>query len=153
MPALIDLTGQTFGHLTVIGRAPDRFTKSGLRRTQWHCQCDCGRTINVDSQPLRRGEQKSCGHDRLGGFQRYIKKHMTETPGTSLAQLNDRPPTTNKTGYRNISYCWKNGKLYYRVELQYQRQQYHGGLFLTLEAAIKARDELRRKVWPNYKDK
>lgn len=153
MPKLIDLTGKVFGHLTVIERAPDRFTKSGIRRTQWHCQCDCGRTIDVDSQPLRIGATQSCGHDRLGGFDRYIKKHMEETPGTNLDQLGEKPPVNNKTGERNISVRRRHDKTYYRVAVQYKGKQYGGGEYLSLDEAIKARDRLRREIWPNFEDK
>lgn len=45
-----DLTGQRFGRLLVLERAPDRISKvDGKRkRTNWKCQCDCGNIVNVD---------------------------------------------------------------------------------------------------------
>lgn len=57
MPKKIDLTGQTFGHLTVLGPA-----EGTSRYLTWRCRCDCGRTIDVDSRQLRRGTILSCGH-------------------------------------------------------------------------------------------
>ena len=40
MPKFIDLTGQKFGRLTVIDRAPNKNS-----RTAWNCLCDCGNRV------------------------------------------------------------------------------------------------------------
>ena len=49
----IDMTGQRFGRLTVVGRAPNRIyvTKDGTehRIAMWYCQCDCGSEPKVVS--------------------------------------------------------------------------------------------------------
>jgi hypothetical protein len=38
MPKFIDLTGQKFGRLMVIKRAPNK-----NNRTAWLCECECGK--------------------------------------------------------------------------------------------------------------
>lgn len=66
---LIDLTGQRFGRLTVIERAPDYevITRSpygetaNLRRVRWRCRCDCGREADIIGNSLRLGLTRSCG--------------------------------------------------------------------------------------------
>ena len=58
MSHVIDLTGQRFGRLLVIGRAPKRGTSTNAR---WLCECDCGSLAEVLGTTLRRGESKSCG--------------------------------------------------------------------------------------------
>lgn len=52
-----DLSGQTFGKLTVLYRSDDR--SSG--RAKWMCQCECGNVTEVDSRFLTRGDTSSCG--------------------------------------------------------------------------------------------
>ena len=52
----IDITGQRFGRLTAVHRAP---TKN--RRTFWACQCACGKQTVVNAGNLRNGTTKSCG--------------------------------------------------------------------------------------------
>lgn len=71
MPPLIDITGQRFGRLTVIERAP----KEGKTRTRWKCICDCGNITFSDSYQLRKGITQSCGcyHRELCGDQH--RKH------------------------------------------------------------------------------
>lgn len=51
----IDLTGQRFGRLIVIERAPN-----ARKETRWTCRCDCGRTTIAFAQNLRRGLTQSC---------------------------------------------------------------------------------------------
>lgn len=56
MAKLIDMTGQRFGALTVIGRA---HSVSG--RTLWRCVCDCGKECVQEGYNLRKGLATSCG--------------------------------------------------------------------------------------------
>lgn len=62
MGKLIDLTGQRFGRLTVLGRAgiyraPDQETIC----LTWRCRCDCGNETVVIGNNLKHGYTKSCG--------------------------------------------------------------------------------------------
>ena len=60
MGKLIDLTGQKFGRLTVLGRAPK---PEGATSTSafWHCICECGTKKIISGNVLRQGKAKSCG--------------------------------------------------------------------------------------------
>ena len=58
MGRFIDLTGQKFGRLVVVGRCKEKQGKFIL----WLCQCDCGSPpIKLRGQNLRDGHTKSCG--------------------------------------------------------------------------------------------
>lgn len=57
----LDLAGQRYGKLTVIGPAPNVGN-----RTAWLCRCDCGRETVVTSGHLRSGHTSSCGCRGLG---------------------------------------------------------------------------------------
>ena len=57
MSKLKDITGQTFGYLTVIERANN--TSDGL--AQWKCICKCGKEVTVRGSCLRNGHTQSCG--------------------------------------------------------------------------------------------
>lgn len=56
MGKLIDLTGQRFGRLTVLGRSENQG-----KQTTWSCKCDCGRMAVVRGDHLREGATQSCG--------------------------------------------------------------------------------------------
>lgn len=55
---LRDLTGQTFGRLTVIERISNHPSNN---KTRWTCECSCGSSTAVFSADLISGNTKSCG--------------------------------------------------------------------------------------------
>lgn len=61
----LDLTGDKFGMLTVIRRAPDKFVgKDNRRKIAWYCDCDCGTKdfiTTTDRLRLKSQKYKSCG--------------------------------------------------------------------------------------------
>lgn len=60
MGKLIDLTGKKFGRLTVVGRAKNHISPSGVKNVKWECQCKCGNKILVTLTQLKSGKV-SCG--------------------------------------------------------------------------------------------
>jgi len=57
-PNVVDITGQTFGRLTVLHPHRDR---SRDRHTRWVCECSCGGSAVVAGKDLRSGGTVSCG--------------------------------------------------------------------------------------------
>lgn len=56
-PRFMDLTGQTFGRLTVAAYAG----RDGLRKNYWKCVCACGCATVAQTSNLRAGNVRSCG--------------------------------------------------------------------------------------------
>lgn len=61
MSELIDLTGQKFGRLTVLGQCQSHVLPCGGVLTKWLCVCDCGNSAEVIGSSLKRGHTRSCG--------------------------------------------------------------------------------------------
>lgn len=61
MAKLKDLTGMTFGHLTVIKRSEDHISANGSKKVVWKCKCDCGSYTEVTSGNLLSSHTTSCG--------------------------------------------------------------------------------------------
>lgn len=61
MPPRIDLTGQTFGRLTVTGYHGGARTPSGSITHRWACRCACGAMRAIVAAKLRSGHVRSCG--------------------------------------------------------------------------------------------
>ena len=57
-----DITGETFGRLTVIRRAKN----DNRRKTAWICLCACGNQVTIRAHDLITGKTKSCGCFRTG---------------------------------------------------------------------------------------
>lgn len=54
----LDLTGNKYGRLTVLGDTGKR-TKNG--KVLWHCLCECGNVTHVRADHLKNGSVVSCG--------------------------------------------------------------------------------------------
>ena len=65
---ILDMTGQRYGSLTIIGRAPDQEHCAG-RQAWWDCLCDCGQRIILRGCDIRAGKAAhscGCGRRRKG---------------------------------------------------------------------------------------
>ena len=72
---LTDLTGQTFGHLTVLKRNCD--IKSPNGGAVWWCKCDCGQVVSIAAHNLKQGTI-SCGCIKSSIGEENIRKILDE---------------------------------------------------------------------------
>lgn len=56
-----DLTGRTFGRLSVVSLGKTATTPKGRLLKYWTCECLCGNTKDIESGQLRQGKAVSCG--------------------------------------------------------------------------------------------
>lgn len=99
---VLDLTGQTFGSLTVIDQAG---SAGGVK--WWRCRCACGGETEVRSNHLRRGEVKACKECRNKAVSAANTTHgLTKTPEYKT-WLNIRDRCYNP---ENISYKYYGGR-------------------------------------------
>lgn len=83
MSKVIDMTGQTWGQLTVLERAEN--DKHG--KAQWLCQCECGNKKIIAGAALRKGLTISCGCNKLKKIKEYNKKHTIDETGNIYGYL------------------------------------------------------------------
>jgi len=82
---LIDLTGDRYGRLAVISRAPNKG-----RRVAWHCRCDCGAERIIPANNLRRRHTLSCGClSREAAAAMAKARRRVETGDTAEDRLTD----------------------------------------------------------------
>lgn len=105
----IDLTGNIYGRLRVIGASEKRTQKGEIL---WTCRCECGRTVDVLGRRLRTGVTKSCGCLKT---ERIIEAHKTHGGyGSRLYNIwrrmkqrcnNPKDPAFQRYGGRGIKVC------------------------------------------------
>lgn len=116
-PNFIDLTGQTFGRLTVLNVA-----WKTEKHTYWRCRCVCGRESAPASQKLRSARIVSCGCHRAE-VARRPKVHGEASRGQRTSAfwtlhgmrqrcLNPRSRAFPDYGGRGITICarWLHGE-------------------------------------------
>lgn len=96
----VDLTGQRYGRVLVLGRGPQRRSEASQGAT-WHCRCDCGREMPaVAQQNLTGGRTTSCGCSRRreGGM---VSHGYSKLPGyTQWATIKQRCHNPSSAAYR-----------------------------------------------------
>lgn len=92
-----DLTGQTFGRLTVLSLDPASHSK----KTLWSCQCECGNIKSVLGTMLRNGHTSSCGCFQIDfSRQRHTTHGMSGSPEFQIwAAMWARCTNPNHVGY------------------------------------------------------
>jgi len=131
MGSLRDLTGQTFGRLTVLTRGEN----SPAGQARWNCVCACGTVVpNRASIHLLSGHTKSCGclnaemaaarsttHGMSG-----TKEHGTWKKILSRC-YNKRDPKYKDYGGRGISVCdrWRESFESFFSDMGYAPSQLH----------------------------
>ena len=95
MGKIIDITNQTFGFLTAL--YPTRING----RFAWHCKCECGKEIDVNSNNLRSGKVKSCGCKKKEIISQKVTKDLTNKQIGFLTVIG--PTEERKSG----SIVWK----------------------------------------------
>lgn len=103
-----DLTGETFGRLTVI----EFYGVSKHQHSTWKCKCACGATRIIEAGSLRSGNSQSCGCLKKETTGERGRTHgMTETPIYRVWQAmmnrcrNRNQPAWRNYGGRGISVC------------------------------------------------
>lgn len=85
---LIDLTGQRFGHWTVLSRADNKMVPAtgkqphGIFRplTMWNCRCDCGKEKVNYGGNLRSGRTKQCSKCNGRAAKQRLQKVWVDHP-------------------------------------------------------------------------
>lgn len=92
----LDLTGNVFGRLTVLG---DDGTRNKNSNVLWLCSCECGNTTHVRADHLKNGRTKSCGClNEEKKHERFKDLSNTETDNFKII---DRAYSKNQRVYWN----------------------------------------------------
>ncbi|MCI8538358.1 MAG: hypothetical protein HFF18_06790 [Oscillospiraceae bacterium] len=128
----LDLTGQRYGHLTVLGPAENIGT-----RTAWLCRCDCGKDAVISTSRLRNGHASSCGClDSKGSPNKGLG--LTYIDGTCVEMLRAKTIRRNNTsGVPGVD--WRAQKQRWRASICFKGKRYYLGSYKTFEEAVSAR--------------
>ena len=128
----IDLTGQRYGRLTVLG-------PSSEDGRCWNCLCDCGKHCVCNKERLRSGLTRSCGCLQEEQRKANMEAAMHFVEGTCLERIASKKKASNNTsGHRGV-YQRENNR--WRAAIGFQGKVYNLGTFSNIEDAIKARAE------------
>src|SRR5688572_22577053 len=110
MPKLCELTGRTYGDLTVLYRIP--YTGSNPKYSvRWKCACACGKNIECRTNYLITGKTTHCGCKYVRGtHNRSHTKEYNSWRHIKSRCINPENAAYHKYGGRGITMCdrWLN---------------------------------------------
>ena len=160
MGKFIDLTGQKFNRLTVLGLGE----RNSSGQIQWKCKCECGNIVLATTTYLKTGHTKSCGcynaeccskrlknKEFIKARDKYRKDNFLKD-GTSLALIaNKKLRKNNSSGVNGVYWDKKLGK--YRASIFVKGRKINLGSYSKLEEARKAREKAEDKYYKPIIDK
>ena len=136
----LDLTGQRFGQLTVIGPA-----ENISNRTAWKCLCGCGRETVVKTCRLRNGHAVSCGCTETGSG----PLGLTYIDGTCVEMLQTRTVRSNNTsGVPGVDWMAKKGL--WRATICFKGKRRYLGGYKRFEDAVQARKRAEEEIYAPF---
>lgn len=102
-----DLTGKSFGRLTVIERTKPRIEERA-KFAWWKCKCECGNMIDVRSSELKRMHTKSCGclnEEWKRNFNEHTGKVFKDLTGQRYGRLVVVRRENNKQPFSWLCQC------------------------------------------------
>ena len=160
MGKFVDLTGNKFNRLTVLGLGE----RNSNGQLQWKCKCECGNIVLATTTYLRTGHTKSCGcYSRECCSKRLKSKKFVEArenyrkdnflkDGTSLALISsNKLRKNNSTGVNGV--YWDKKLCKYRASIFVKGEYIHLGCYTELEEARKAREKAEEKYFKPILDK
>lgn len=128
----VDLTNKTFGHLTALFPTDKRVNG----KIVWHCKCDCGKEVDVQSAHLVNGHTKSCGHIKSEGEQ-IISNCLTRL-GISFLQEHTFIDCVNPKTNKKLKFDFYLPE--YNILIEYDGSQH----FITQERGWYTQEELKK---------
>lgn len=101
MPKFIDLTGNTYGRLTIVSLVP----REKGEPTRWNCICSCGNEYVGLGSSIKHGNTTSCGCVKREMLVQRNEKHgLSELPEYSVwKDIKKRCYNKNNSRYENYS--------------------------------------------------
>lgn len=134
----LDLTGQRFGRLLVLGCAgtAGELGKPG-NKVYWNCLCDCGRKTVVRQSELlaKAGGTKSCGCLQKERTRESLEL-VEDTSVTLLEGKRKKVYRSNTSGYTGV-FPTADGK--WGAYIYFKKKRYWLGRYTDKEDAVKAR--------------
>lgn len=160
MGKFVDLTGQKFNRLTVLGLGK----RNSSGQVQWKCKCECGNIVLATTTYLKTGHTKSCGcYNKESASKRLKSTEFVEArekyrkdnflkDGTSLSLINPKKLRKNNTSGVNGVY-WHKQINKYVARINVCGENIYLGCYADLKEAKKVREKAEEKYYKPIIDK
>lgn len=135
----VDMTGQRFGRLVVLGPEELDAPMANGQKLAWRCRCDCGNEIVATRKGLLSNKIKSCGCLLAESSAERLPSAVGQTDGTTLSAIvpTRKANRNSKSGIKGV--YWNTREQRWIASITFRRKKITLGRFRTVEEAAKAR--------------
>lgn len=143
----IDMTGQRFGRLVVLGPEELDVPMANGQKLAWRCRCDCGNEIVITRKGLVSNKTQSCGCLLAESSAKRLPSAVGQTDGTTLSAIvpTRKANRNSKSGVKGV--YWNTQAQRWIASITFRRQKITLGRFRTIEEAAKARKAAEEKYF------
>lgn len=141
----IDITDRHFGKLVA-----KYYVKSGKEGAIWHCECECGESIDTYVSYLTRGDVSSCGCvEKENRKKQNAKLQGMILKNTNVSLIKKTGPNKNSTtGIRGVSWCASKQK--YIATITFQKKRYYLCASTDIGVCKAARKEAENRLYGDF---
>ncbi len=144
-----DLTGQTFGKLTVLGLSDKRGKRGERSVILWECRCSCGAIVYKPTDALKNRSVSMCADCAGKHNAAAARKGAGFVDGTQVSRIRDmRPGEACQSGVRGVQFH-KQSNLW-RAQIKFRRRTISLGYFRDFQDAVNARKEAEEKYFGSF---
>ena len=141
-----DLSGQVFGHLTVLRQAEGRILRGNQKRIAWECRCDCGNLVRRTSASLISTKERMCSECARKNSAKRATESAGFEQGTQIPKITEMKLTAaNTSGCRGVYYR-KNTDTW-EARLKFRGKLMSFGTYRNYEDAVKARKRAEEEIF------
>lgn len=133
-----DLTGHTFGKLTVLGLSNKRGSRGKRTIALWECKCECGTITYKPRDVLLNASISMCAACAAKYASQKARQAAGFVEGTQIARIRAMTPGAgNTSGVRGVVYEKRTNK--WRARLCFRGKDMSFGSYAKFEDAVAAR--------------
>lgn len=148
----IDLTGESFGRLTVLRRSEKRAPRGKRTVPLWECKCECGAITYKATDTLKNKDLSMCADCAALYSAETARKHAGFVDGTQITKIKTMNLTAaNSSGVMGVYFDKRSNR--WRARLKFKGKLMNFGSFLKFEDAVSARKRAENEYYGEFLDK
>lgn len=144
-----DLSGQTFGKITVIRRSDNKRKHGNKMVVEWECLCDCGNKVFRTTGQLTNKKVRMCAECSHQNSVEHAFKGAGFEQGTQVTKIKEmKLSTANTSGCRGVH--WQKNKKKWEASIRFKGKLKYLGAYSNFEDAVKARHRAEEEIFGKF---
>jgi len=144
-----DLSGQTFGNITVIRRSDNKRKHGNKMVVEWECLCNCGNKVFRTTGQLTNKKMRMCAECSHQNSVEHALKGARFEQGTQVTKIREmKLSAANTSGCRGVH--WNKKREKWEASIRFKGKLMYLGAYSNFEDAVKVRHRAEEEVYGTF---